>query len=158
MPYVKRETLSLDFIAGLIVGEGTFYWTRAPSGKIPGFGLRMHVRDKWLVTAVRDTLGLKKRVYEYIHNNRHYAFLIVREIGSLKNIIIPLIYPRLAGYKRLQFLEWFQGFYNPEAAEGYQFFPNALRRQFPDLCDEKTLAEMIKREKLILLDSNYPLL
>ena len=129
------EKLNLDFIAGLIVGEGTFYWTRSPRGKIPAFALRMHVRDKELVTAVRDSLGLKReRIYEYTHNNRHYAFLIVRNIGSLKNAIIPLVYPRLQGYKLEQFRVWFDGFYNPDIAEGYAFFPNAFRLRFPELC------------------------
>ena len=148
MPNVKRETLSLDFIAGLIVGEGTFYWTRAPQGKIPAFALRMHVRDKELVTAVRDVLGLRNRVYEYTHNGRHYAFLLVREIGSLKNTIIPLLYPRLVGYKRVQFLEWFRGFFEPDAVEWFQFFPNALRCQFPELCDKTTLDTLIEHERM----------
>lgn len=152
--HVKRETLGLDFIAGLIVGEGTFYWTRTPEGKLPAFGLRMHVRDKWLVTAVRDTLGLKHRVYEYAHNKRHYVFLLVREIGPLKNTVIPLIYPRLLGYKRLQFLEWFKNFHESDIAEWFQFFPNALRRQFPKLCSEQMLNQMIEREKLKLSESN----
>ena len=132
---MEDKPLSLDFIAGLIVGEGTFYWTKAPQGKIPVFALRMHVRDKELVTMVRDSLGLKtEKIYEYTHNNRHYAFLIVRNIGSLKNIVIPLIYPRLAGYKRVQFLEWFKGFYSSDISNGFSFFPNALRRQFSELC------------------------
>jgi len=147
MPNVKRETLDPEFIAGLIVGEGTFYWTTCPLGKIPAFALRMHVRDKELVSKVRDALGLRNKVYEYTHNNRHYVFLIVREIGALKNNIISAFYPRLKGYKRLQFLEWFHGFFDAETAEGYQFFPNALRRQFPELCDEQTLTQMISEER-----------
>lgn len=144
MADVKRETLSSEFIAGLIVGEGTFYWSKGPAGKIPAFALRMHVRDKKLVCAVRDSLGLRNRVYEYTHNRRHYAFLLVREIGALKNIIIPRLYPHLDGYKRIQFLEWFLGFYGPDATEGYRFFPNALRRQFPELCNEVNLHTMIE--------------
>lgn len=132
----KPDMLNLDFIAGLIVGEGTFYWTKAPQGKIPAFALRMHIRDKELVVAVRDSLGLKERIYEYTHNNRHYVFLLVRNIGSLKNVVIPLIYPRLAGYKKQQFIEWFDKFYDSDVAEGYKFFPNALRRQFPELCSK----------------------
>jgi len=131
---VKRETLSLDFIAGLVVGEGTFYWTKTHLGRIPVFALRFHVRDRELLTAVKDSLGLKEKIYEYTHNHRHYVFLIVRNIGSLKNIIIPLIYPRLAGYKKQQFQEWFKGFYDPECRDGFRFFPNALRRRFPELC------------------------
>lgn len=129
------EKLPLEFIAGLVVGEGTFCWTKSPRGKLPTFALRMHARDKELVEAARDSLGLREKVYEYTHGGRHYATLIVRNIGSLKNNIIPLLYPRLVGYKRQQFLEWFQGFFRPETAEGFRFFPNALRRRFPELCN-----------------------
>lgn len=96
----------------------------------------MHVRDKALIEAVKDTLGLKEKVYEYKHNDRHYAFLNIRNIGSLKNHIIPLLYPRLTGYKKEQFERWFRGFFDPEVAESFQFFPNALRRKFPELCHE----------------------
>lgn len=58
--------ISHDFIAGLIVGEGCFSWSNRPGKlfgekeKVPAFVLGMHVRDKELVTAVRDTLKLKE--------------------------------------------------------------------------------------------------
>jgi len=85
---VEKMELSLDFIAGLIVGEGTFYWTKIAYGyKRPVFALRMHVRDFDLVANVRDSLGVtREKVYEYTHNNRHYAFLIVRDIDDIKDI------------------------------------------------------------------------
>jgi hypothetical protein len=134
--------LSHDFIAGLIVGEGTFYWTKSGSGRVPAFAIRLHVRDKELITAVRDSLGLRERIYEYTHNNRHYVMLIVRNIGSLKNVIIPIIYPRLAGYKRLQFLRWFREFFSPDIAPAFAFFPNALRHRFPELCQIENLPKM----------------
>ncbi len=148
MEELKGSRLNLDFVAGLIVGEGSFYWTRVSYGKIPAFALRMHVRDKALVEAVRNSLGLKAKVREYIHDNRHYVSLAVREIGPLKNIIIPTLYPRLFGYKKLQFLQWFMGFFAADAAEGFKFFPNALRLRFPELCDENTLTKMIEREQM----------
>lgn len=132
---VIREKLSLDFIAGLIVGEGTFYWTKHPNGYYkPVFALRMHIRDYDLVTNVRDSLGLKReKIYEYRHGGRHYAFLIVRNVGSLKNHIIPLVWPRLSGYKREQFKVWFRRFQNESTDPGYRFFYDAFRSRFPEL-------------------------
>src|SRR3989344_2576056 len=113
---VERQDLSYDFIAGLITGEGTFYWTKNKgTKKTPAFALRMHIRDFDLLVNVRYSLGLKERVYEYIHNGRHYAFLFARSFDSLRKVI-DNIYPKLGGYKRLQFIEWFQKF-NDETLE-----------------------------------------
>ncbi|OHA01561.1 MAG: hypothetical protein A3C11_02390 [Candidatus Sungbacteria bacterium RIFCSPHIGHO2_02_FULL_49_12] len=132
---VKHENLSIDFIAGLIVGEGTFYWTKTKDGyKLPGFGLKMHIRDYDLVTDVRDSLGLtNEKVYEYRHDNRHFAFLIVRSVPSLKNVIIPLLWPRLSGYKKRQFTAWFRRFDEDDTHPGYRFFFHAFKQKFPEL-------------------------
>ncbi|MBI3627571.1 MAG: hypothetical protein HY220_02385 [Candidatus Sungbacteria bacterium] len=132
---VTRETLSLDFVAGLVVGEGTFYWTMAGDGyKRPVFCLKMPIRDYNLVMDVRDSLGLtSEKVYEYHHGGRHYAMLIVRNIGSLKNIVIPLLWPKLSGYKKRQFQWWFKQFKSSATNPSYRFFHDAFRLKFPDL-------------------------
>lgn len=105
------ERLSDDYIRGLIEGEGYFGPdTRISGEKVPEFVLKMHVRDKELIEAVRDYLGIPNRVYEYIHNDRHYAMLIVREIGALKNKILPLCNKKLLGHKGTQFSWWIQKF------------------------------------------------
>lgn len=119
--------LTQDFIIGLVVGEGTFCFTTTgnklfkETKKIPTFQLRMHVRDKALIEAVRDTLKLDGKIYEYTHNKRHYAMLIVRSIGDIKNIIIPFFYNNLKGYKKEQFSQWLEAFNDPEVADGYKF-------------------------------------
>ena len=120
--------LTDEFILGLIVGEGCFSFSNRPGRlfsakeKIPAFILRMHVRDKKLVIAVRDTLKLNdNKIYEYTHNKRHYIMLIIRNTGDIKNIIIPFFYKRLKGYKKKQFNQWLEDFNKPEVAEGYKF-------------------------------------
>lgn len=120
--------LTNDFIIGLIVGEGTFTFTTTgnkifeEAKKIPAFQLRMHARDKALVAAVRDALKLKdNKIYEYTHNKRHYAMLIVRNIGDIKNIIIPFFYKNLKGYKKDQFNQWLEDFNKPDVADCYKF-------------------------------------
>lgn len=119
--------LTDDFIIGLVVGEGTFCFTTTGNRllgnykEIPTFQLRMHVRDKKLVTAVRDAMNLKEnKVYEYCHNNRHYAMLIIRNTGDIKNVIIPFFYKRLKGYKRKQFGQWIEDFNRSDVAEWYK--------------------------------------
>lgn len=74
----------------------------------------MHVRDKKLLELVRDSLGLKNKVYEYDHKRNDgfkrgpQVMLIVRELGNIKNIIIPFFYKSLIGNKARQFDEWIE--------------------------------------------------
>ena len=114
-----NRKLTHDYIRGLIEGEGLFTFstttkTNDTRVKIPSFQLKMNIRDKELVEAVRDHLGLKNKVYTYNHpgkdgaNRKPYALLVVREIGSLKNVIIPFFYNNLAGSKADQFREWIE--------------------------------------------------
>ncbi len=125
----------INFIAGLIVGEGSFYWTKNKQGalKTPAFSLRMHIRDKELVTMVRDVLAPHERVYEYQHAGRHYVYLIIRNKADLKNSVIPLLYPKLRGYKREQFVKWFKTFGDNDTAESHRFIFNVFKKQFPEL-------------------------
>src|SRR3989344_8938438 len=100
--------ISDDYIRGLIEGEGCFGNMRdsRDGNRIPAFILKMHVRDKELIEAIRDHLGLPDRVYEYRHADRHFALLQVRDTGSLKNKIIQFFQNKLLGYKGTQFHAW----------------------------------------------------
>ncbi len=104
--------LSNEYIRGLVEGEGCFTFTRNGIKKIPAFCIQMHQRDFYLLTAVKDCLGLKNKIYRYRPwrldgiKRGPSARLIVREIGNLKNIIIPFFYKRLMGHKGKQFEEW----------------------------------------------------
>ncbi|MEK7554727.1 MAG: LAGLIDADG family homing endonuclease [Patescibacteria group bacterium] len=128
------------YILGLVEGEGSFTFStkilsrteaKIVRKKVPAFMLQMHERDFALIVAVRDYLGLKNRVYNYlkpalvtdkkIYIRGRLAMLTVREIGSLKNIIVPFFVHRLIGHKRVQFLEWIEEIgNNPEVPESYK--------------------------------------
>jgi hypothetical protein len=127
---LKRE-LTSDYIRGLVEGEGSFTFSKnrksdgAPI-RIPSFQIKMHVRDKALLEGIRDYLGLKNNIYVYDyqrndgHNRAPQAILIVREIGNLKNTVIPFFYDKLAGNKAVQFNEWLGKIRNdPMVPEGY---------------------------------------
>lgn len=124
--------LSYEYIRGLIEGEGTFTFTTAnyknKKVKIPAFQIRMHTRDKELIKAVRNFLGLKNKVYIYHYPGKDgskrgpQAMLIVRERGSLRNIIIPFFYNKLIGHKAIQFNEWIEKIgTDPMVSPGYKF-------------------------------------
>ncbi|MBI2096704.1 MAG: LAGLIDADG family homing endonuclease [Candidatus Sungbacteria bacterium] len=106
-----KDLITDDYIRGLIEGEGCFGNMRNAKGdQIPAFVLKMHMRDKELIEAIRDYLGLPDRVYEYKYRGRHFALLQVRDIGSLKNVIIPLFRGKLLGHKGLQLKAWLDNY------------------------------------------------
>lgn len=109
------QLITLEYIRGLIEGEGSFTFSTQYSikRKVPAFEIRMHVRDKDLLEQMRDFLGLKNKIYVYHYQKPSMprgpqAMLIVREFGQLKNIIIPLCYGRLKGNKGIQFNDWLE--------------------------------------------------
>lgn len=124
MDFVNHETifpkkLTADYIRGLVEGEGCFTFSQNTNlqGKkirIPAFSIKMAVRDKKLLEAVRDFMGVKNKVYIYNHQRKDgykrepSATLIIREIGNLKNIVVPLFYDNLFGNKAIQFNQWLE--------------------------------------------------
>lgn len=124
---LQEKLLSYEYIRGLIEGEGTFTfhsgWKRANGrkSKIPAFSISMHIRDKELITKIRDGMGLKSKIYfraprENITNTKtkkeytseRQAILVVRDFIQLKDIIIPFFHRKLRGFKRKQFEEWLE--------------------------------------------------
>lgn len=123
-----NKKISNEYIRGLTEGEGSFSFSSRPgiiywNGKklkplIPAFVISMHVRDFELITLIKEKLGVKNKIYVYklpalVTNKKTYkrgekAMLIVREIGNLKNIIVPFFYDRLIGNKGKQFNEWLE--------------------------------------------------
>lgn len=143
------EKLSFEYIRGLVDGEGCFTFcsviNRGSNGKsikkkLPAFSLQMSMRDKELLCLVRDTLGLRNRIYEYKswlkkdkYNRQSMTILIVRDLGQLKNIIVPLFYEKLRGYKRIQFLEWIEKMgTDPDVPENYRLIYNMVKTGFYD--------------------------
>jgi hypothetical protein len=117
--------LNKNFVIGLVVGEGCFAYDRRKQKDgsiryVPNFTLRMHVRDIDLVRAIRNYLDVDQRVYEYIHNNRHYGMFNIRNIGDIKNIIVPFFYKNLKGHKAKQFEAWLERMGREDTAERYK--------------------------------------
>ena len=122
------QEISYEYIRGLVDGEGSFTFCTRPGllkvggstfkPRIPAFILSMNSRDRDLIISIRNKLGLKNRVYTYrstpLHSfNKSYirgskSILIVREFPNLKNVIIPVFYRKLRGYKGIQFKAWLE--------------------------------------------------
>jgi len=112
-----ERKLTNDYIRGLVEGEGSFTFSKnkrhdGTSIRVPSFQIKMHIRDKALLEGMRDHLGLGNQIYIYNYQGKDgskrapTATLIVRDFGSLKNIIIPFFYNKLASNKAVQFKEW----------------------------------------------------
>ena len=113
--FYRREEiarlLTPEYIRGLFEGEGTFTNDGSRNGRInPCVTLKMHYRDKELIEGIRDYFGLHHKVYEYTHQGRHYAMLIIRDIPSLKNKMVPFFKNQLLGNKGMQFEGWLKMF------------------------------------------------
>lgn len=118
--------ISYEYIRGLVDGEGCFTFYPAKVGsvkyKIPAFVLAMSERDADLLRLVADKLGVKSKIYVYPPRKRRdgykrqgMAVLIIRSIGQIKNVIVPLFYKKLHGYKGKQFEAWIEQMGNDEA-------------------------------------------
>lgn len=133
------KQLSYEYIRGLVEGEGTFTFSTTNGRKVPAFAIKMHHRDKKLLEGVRDALGLKNKVYVYNHqgNDGHKraprAMLIIREIGALKNVIVPLFYKNLYGNKGIRFSEWMEKIgTDPDVPDVYKFIYKIYKSGFYD--------------------------
>lgn len=105
-----KERITDDYIRGLMEGESHFGADRRGEYEVPTFVLKMHVRDKELIEAIRDYFGFYHPVYEYKIQGRHFAMLIIRDIYTLKNKIVPLCKGKLLGFKGTQFDWWLKYF------------------------------------------------
>ena len=133
------KRLSYEYIRGLIEGEGCFSFCSIPVEKIvdgvfirkklPTFELSMSSQDNQLIKLVKETLGLKNKIYEYKarerkdrYNRQPLTILIVRDFGQIKNIIVPLFYKKLHGNKAKQFEVWIERMGNdPSVDERFKF-------------------------------------
>ena len=144
---IESGKLSNEYIRGLVEGEGSFtFSTNSIAGKpgkrrkVPAFAIGMHIRDKNLILKLRNSLGLKNKIYEYHRpqgkdgiKRGPQAMLIVREFGPLKNIIVPFFYKKLHGYKGKQFDEWIEKIgSDPEVSELFKLIYRMFKSGFYD--------------------------
>ncbi len=140
----QSKNLSWEYIRGLVEGEGCFtFHTVGPKDskkKMPTFAINMSRRDEELLRKVRNSLNLKSSVYVYPPRQRKdgykrqgMAVLLVRGFGDIKNIIIPLFYKKLNGYKAVQFDKWINNIeQDPNVLKIYKLIPKLYKNGFYD--------------------------
>jgi len=115
----KKELPSLDYIAGLVSSRGNFGWAKKGKRIIPFFQIKIHRSELSTLKLVKAKLGLREKIYEYCHQNRNYALLLVRKKLVLEQTIIPSFEFRLFGAKQKQFEKWKKRFYRIWLAKLY---------------------------------------
>jgi len=127
---MNRDKITKEYIRGIIESKGVFtFYTNSYATKkgivkrkIPAFVLELNEKDIRLLEEMRNHLCLKHRIYKTKQpalisdsgaGRRAYprspkVRLCVRDFVSLKNIILPLLYKELIGYKGILFEEWLE--------------------------------------------------
>ncbi len=115
------NSISQEFIIGLLTQRGSFtFSTRTKYNrkrkrtihKIPTFSLTMNIENESLISAIKDRLKLKNKLYKFTSQRddgrkRNTSItLIVRELGNIERIIIPFFYKKFIGYRTEQFNNW----------------------------------------------------
>jgi hypothetical protein len=113
--FINGRKINADYIRGLAEGEGCFTFCKTKSGYLPTFSIGMHIRDQHLLIKVADYWGIDNEVYTYEAYKAKDGFkrgatarLLVRDLPSLKGVIIPFFYKKLIGNKSIQFEEWIE--------------------------------------------------
>ena len=155
--------LSLEYIRGLVAGEGCFSFHTAPSAKEPGrkiripvFVISMSQQDNDLILLLKESMGLKGGLYSYgprknkkdNYNRQGMTTLMVRDLGQLKNIIVPLFHRKLIGYKAKQFSDWIEKIGSDPAVPGrykliHKLYTSGFYDKNPDFL-EKMLPGALK--------------
>lgn len=59
--------------------------------------------------------------------------IMVRDVGQIKNKIVPLFYGKLNGYKSIQFREWMEVIgTDPDVPDRYKFIYKIYKKGFYD--------------------------
>lgn len=97
---------SLDFIAGLVVKDGSFLWVKQKQYLVPVFQIKIPIKEINLLELIKEKLCLSEKIHRYNYQDRAFGLLLVRKRSSIENIIIPAFDGRLLGVKKEQFELW----------------------------------------------------
>lgn len=120
---MKNETnnsLSYDFIAGLLTVISSFLWVKQKNSEIPVFQLKMQSSDSGLLELIKQKLEIKENVYIYSHQNRQYCLLLIRSRRTIETKIIPIFEGRLFGQKQIQFDLWKKKYFEKRLEFAYK--------------------------------------
>lgn len=111
-----------DYIKTIVESKGKFIFYKKDGKKMPAFRLAMRLKDKEKLEIVKNTLGLRNKVYGYEKKGESGSktILIVRDFGQIKNIIIPFFKNILDGEKRYEFKEWIEKMGSEEVDKRYR--------------------------------------
>ncbi len=104
--FKTTNTLSPDFVAGIISTSGTFFHTHTARVEQFGFQIKMRHENYELLRMIRDVLGITNHIHIYREGNTRYAILLTRSKKTLTEKIIPFVDERIYGQKLKDYLQW----------------------------------------------------
>ena len=119
---MRNIPITDEYLRGLIETEGCFTYCSVPrrtkegakKASIPTFIFAMHERDRELVEVIKKYMGIDKKLYYYKSSSKDgykrggTVRLVVRDIGTIKNVIVPMFHEKLRGHKGRQFEAWIE--------------------------------------------------
>lgn len=97
---------SLDFIAGLVVKEGSFLWVKQKQHLVPVFQIKVPIKEFALLELIKEKLSLSENIHKYSYRDKTFGLLLVRKRSTIEHTIIPAFDGRLFGAKKVQFDSW----------------------------------------------------
>lgn len=103
--------------------------------KVPYFCIKMKKEDIYNLKLIKRELKLKSKIYTYEpargkdgYTRSATSMLIIRDIGELKDIIIPKSTSVLVGEKRSKFLKWLKQIRSGESVpSGYKLMASMFK-------------------------------
>lgn len=117
----NTNSISQEFIIGMLTQKGSFtFSTRTKYNrkrkrivhKIPTFTLMMRIENEDLMNNIKNKLKLKNKLYKISNQKQDGSKrkdsikLIIRELKSIENIIIPFFHKKFMGYRTEEFNNW----------------------------------------------------
>ena len=108
---------SKEWAAGVLVAAGTLTFSTSKKELLPAFVAKLGAEKRGLLIAAVAGLGLKNKVYLHKprkQGSRPEAILTIRDLGQLKNKILPVLHSGLFVGKHTMLQDWLWKIENDE--------------------------------------------
>lgn len=137
---MNKNKAKKEYVCGFLDGRARFLFYNNKSGgkevKIPTF--LVSSEDRSMVILTKNLLFIRNRVYEHPSKigrdgylRRYLAEIIIRDVGQLKNKVVPFFYGTQSKIKRSELHDWIQKIgSDPMVPERYKIISKLYSRGF----------------------------
>lgn len=131
-----KLNLSKDWAYGFLSSSGRLgFYCNSKKEKIPSFIVKTGPEKHAMLILAAKIIGLRNKIYFYKYKqgkkNYFQALLIVRDVGQLKNIIIPIFLKLMFVAKQVNLEDWMEEIIKNKAIpERYKVLYRIYRSRF----------------------------